>query len=185
MPPEIAALLDAYDAVERDARALVSGLTPAQGVWRLRPEAWSIAECLDHLAVGNRVYVDAMQPVADRGRREGRLRRGPARPGFFGGLFVRSLEPPPAWYSRVPAPRHIRPRPAPPLDDAAGVFFDAHARSRCFVEDVADLDVTGLRFHNPFVRGVWFSLATGMHVTPAHERRHLWQAWNVRRTLTS
>jgi len=27
---------------------------------------------------------------------------------------------------------------------------------------------------------VRFSLATGLHVISAHERRHLWQAWRVR-----
>ena len=26
-----------------------------------------------------------------------------------------------------------------------------------------------------------FSLATGRHVIATHERRHLWQAWRVRR----
>ena len=45
----------------------------------------------------------------------------------------------------------------------------------------ADIDLAGVRFANPFIRGVRFSLATGLHVIAAHERRHLWQAWNVRR----
>jgi hypothetical protein len=40
-------------------------------------------------------------------------------------------------------------------------------------------------FPNPFIRGVRFSLATGLHVLEAHERRHLWQAWNVRRAMSS
>jgi hypothetical protein len=37
-----------------------------------------------------------------------------------------------------------------------------------------------VRFPNPFIRGVRFSLATGLHVIAAHERRHLWQASRVR-----
>jgi hypothetical protein len=28
---------------------------------------------------------------------------------------------------------------------------------------------------------VRFSLATGINVLAAHDRRHVWQAWNVRR----
>ena len=43
---------------------------------------------------------------------------------------------------------------------------------------VAFIDV---RFVNPFVRGIRFSLATGLHVIAAHERRHLLQGWKVRR----
>jgi hypothetical protein len=34
-----------------------------------------------------------------------------------------------------------------------------------------------------FIRGIRFRLATGLHVTAAHDRRHLWQAWNVRNAL--
>jgi hypothetical protein len=33
------------------------------------------------------------------------------------------------------------------------------------------------------VRGIRFSLATGLHVIAAHDRRHLLQAWQVRRAF--
>jgi len=52
-----------------------------------------------------------------------------------------------------------------------------------FLSANADFDLAGVRFPNPFVRGVYFSLATGLHVIAAHERRHLWQAWRVRRAM--
>jgi hypothetical protein len=51
---------------------------------------------------------------------------------------------------------------------------------RVFLRKYCDLDLVGVRFANPFIRGVRFSLATGLHVIAAHERRHLWQAWRVR-----
>jgi hypothetical protein len=38
-------------------------------------------------------------------------------------------------------------------------------------------------FVNPFIRGVRFSLATGLRVIAAHERRHLWRARNVRHVI--
>ena len=38
-----------------------------------------------------------------------------------------------------------------------------------------------VRFPNPFVTGIRFSLATGLHVVPAHDCRHLSQAWRARR----
>jgi hypothetical protein len=52
---------------------------------------------------------------------------------------------------------------------------------RAFLIEYADLDLAAVRFPNPFVRGIRFSLATGLHVITAHQRRHLWQAWRVRR----
>jgi len=176
---DIATLEDAYAANERDARQLSEGLTEADGVWRPAAGSWSIAECLDHLAVGNRVYLASMEPVAARARRNGRLRRRPATPGLVGGWFVRSLEPPGRWKMR--APGKIAPRQSPSLADAAAAFFASHERVVRFLAGYADVDLAGVRFPNPFVRGVHFSLATGLHVLAAHERRHLWQAWNVRR----
>jgi len=180
---DITALDEALAANERDARAIVDGLTEAEGTWRPAPESWSIAHCLDHLAVGGRVYLAAMEPSAAQARAAGRVRRGPARPGLVGGWFAWSLEPPVTRAFKLRAPRKSVPRPAPPLADAASAFFAAHARAERFLRDYADIDLAGVRFPNPFVKGIRFSLATGLHVLAAHERRHLWQAANVRRAI--
>ena len=178
--PDIVALEEAFDAAERDARSLVAGLTEQLGAWRAEPGSWSVAECLDHLATGNRVYLGAMQPAAERALTEGRRRRGPARPGLIGGWFVRTLEPPAKPGLKRKAPRKIQPRVAPPLGDAAGQFLASQDEVRAFLRRYADIDLTSVHFPNPFVRGIRFSLATGLHVIAAHERRHLWQAWRVR-----
>ena len=50
-------------------------------------------------------------------------------------------------------------------------------------QENAAAELARVRFRNPFVRGVRFSLATGLHVIVAHERRHLWQAKRVRDAL--
>jgi hypothetical protein len=119
-----------------------------------------------------------MQPSADRAIAEGRRRRGSAKPGLIGGWFVRSLEPPVK--ARGKAPQSIRPRPAPALADAIDQFLASQEEVRTFLRKYADIDLAGVRFPNPFIRGVRFSLATGLHVIAAHERRHLWQASRVR-----
>jgi hypothetical protein len=178
--PDIKTLEEALDAADRDARALVDGLTEDQGTWRAEPGSWSIAECLDHLATANVVYLRAMQEPAARARERGRQRRGPARPGFVGRWFVGTLEPPVKARFRMKAPRIIRPRAGPSLADAFGRFLASQNDVRAFLRTYADLDLTGVRFPNPFVRGVRFSLATGLHVIAAHDRRHLWQAGRVR-----
>jgi hypothetical protein len=178
---DIQALDEAYAAAARDARALLDGLDEAAGAWSVSPAAWSVAECLDHLAVANRVYLQAMTPSADRARARGRVRRGPATPGIVGRWFVGVLEPPVARTRRVKAPSKIRPRVRPALADASRAFFASVEDVRAALQAHADVDLAGVRFPNPFIPGVRFSLATGFHVMAAHMRRHLWQAWNVRR----
>jgi hypothetical protein len=185
VPADILALEEALNTAERDARALVAGLSEEQGAWRPAPGSWSVAECLDHLAAGNRLYLRAMRPAADRALAQGRRRRGPARPGLIGGWFVRTLDAPVKPRFKMKAPRVIRPRVSPPLADAAGQFLRLQDEVRTFLRAYADIDLAGVHFPNPFVRGVRFSLATGLHVIAAHERRHLWQAWRVRRAAES
>jgi hypothetical protein len=144
-----------------------------------------VAECLDHLAAANRLYLTAMTPCAERALREGRLRRGPAVPGLVGGWFVRYLEPPARPRLKTRAPRAIEPRLSPALDDALAGFLAAHADARSFLAAYAGLDLAGVTFPNPLARALRPSLATGLHVIAAHERRHLWQARNVRRAAES
>jgi hypothetical protein len=183
--PEIDALHAALDATEHDARAVAAGLDEARGTWRAAPGTWSVAECLDHLATANRVYVDAMEGSAARALANGRRRRGPAEPGLIGGWFVASLEPPAKPGRKLRAPRKIQPRSSPALADALAQFLASHERVRAFLRTYADIDLAHVHFPNPFIKGLRFSLATGIHVIPAHERRHLWQAWRVRRAAES
>ena len=178
---DLAAFDAALDAVERDARALVAGASETLGRWQPAPGAWSVAECLDHLATANRVYLRAMEPVSERALADGRVRRGPMRPGLIGGWFARSLEPPPRRLLRTRAPKKIRPRVAPALADAAAQFFASHDQVRTYLQRYAGIDLTSVSFPNPFIPGVRISLASALHVLAAHERRHLWQAWRVRR----
>jgi len=60
-------------------------------------------------------------------------------------------------------------------------FLASQQDVRRFLQAYAGIDLASVRFPNPFITGVRFSLATGLHVIAAHDRRHLWQAWNVRR----
>lgn len=185
LAPDIKDLHDQLYAAECDARTLVADLTEGRGCWHIETGSWSVAQCLDHLATTNRVYLQAMKEPAIRAREQGRFRRSPVAPGLVGRWIVRTLEPPVKAPFKMKAPRSIEPRVAPSLADAFATFAISQDEVRGFLCAYADLDLAGVRFSNPFVRGIRFSLATGLHVITAHERRHLWQAWRVRRAAES
>lgn len=181
LPSEIRDLKDQLDAAERDSRMLAEDLTEEMGSWRAATGSWSVGECIDHLARTNHAYLDAMEEPAIRARELGRLRRGPAVPGLAGRWFAGKVEPPVKALFKLKAPRSIQPIAPPLLADALVSFAASQDRVREFLNSHADLDLAGIRFRNPFVPGIRFSLATGLHILAAHERRHLWQAWRVRR----
>ncbi len=80
----------AYTASRSDAQALIANLTEAQATWRPHPAAWCVAECLDHLALTNRIYLATMQPVAAR-RAPRQQTPPPSRAPRFSRRMVRSL----------------------------------------------------------------------------------------------
>jgi len=176
MLADIESLESQINAIEADAEALVLGIDETAGSWFATPTSWSTAQCLDHLAVSNRVYLAPMQHAAAKARAQGRLRRGPAAPGMIARWFVTQLEPPVKPRTRFKATANILPAAAPLLADACVGFAASHQEVRAFLVENADLDLAGVRFANPIVRGIRFSLASGLNIILAHERRHLWQA---------
>lgn len=183
--PDIENLSDQLDAAERDSRLLVENLSEERGCWSAEAGSWSVAQCLDHLATTNQIYMSAMKEPAIRARAAGRLRRRPALPGFVGQWFATKMEPPVKPLFKMKAPRNIKPGKAPSVADAFARFLASQYEIRGYLRTNADLDLAGIRFPNPLLPGIRFSLATGLHVIAAHERRHLWQAWRVRRAAES
>jgi hypothetical protein len=179
LPDEIQRILDDLEANERRAEALVADLDSESLNWRPDDRSWSTAQCLDHLNVGNRVYLEAIRPALDEARRKGRARRGPVRPGWFERWFVATLEPPPR--RKMSAPKKIVPAFAGEKEALLAEFRRLHAQAAGLLRDSADLDL-GIRFRNPFIPLLRFTVWTGFVVIPTHERRHLWQAEQLRST---
>lgn len=181
LSPDIADLERQLVEAEHDAQALVAGLSEELGTWRAADGSWSVAQCLDHIVKANLQYLAPMFDPAERARERHRMRRGPAKPGLIGRFFVRTLEPPVKKLMRMTAPPSILPHENPALSDAFARFLRTQSETRRVLHDFSDLDLNAVHFRNPFIPGLRFSLATGFHVITAHERRHLWQAWRVRR----
>ena len=55
-----------------------------------------------------------------------------------------------------------------------------HDLVRQLLVDAAEIDANRARFPNPFIPLVRFSVSTGLFVVAAHDRRHLWQAEQVK-----
>lgn len=182
LPPDLQTLADAVDWADAQADALAGRLTDEEFFWA--PDdgrRWSVALCLDHLAVANTVYGAAIREAVDRARAAGWRRTGPAAPGFFGRLFVASLEPPVK--RRTSAPTKIRPRPAASRGQTLDAYHAAHDGIRRLLEDAVAIDVNRATFRNPFIGLVRIKVSTALQVIAAHDRRHLWQAAQVEKEL--
>jgi len=161
-----------------DARAstLARSLTLNQLNWKPSPGAWSVGQCLEHLAVSNEVYGAAIAEALARAP------KGAAQeitPGWFARWFIREYIAPTEKRTRHKAPPKIRPVP----DVDASIlqrFLDTNRQARDLVERAQHVDVNRVRFKNPFVGWIRFTVGTGLEILPQHEQRHLLQAERVR-----
>jgi len=179
LPPDIQQILDEIDNADRAAELLVSSLSDAQFHWQPdEGRRWSIAQCLEHLAAINTLYGGAIRKAVDNARHRGWSRTGPLAPGPFGRWFIRSQEPPVK--HRVRAPGRVRPAAKLSRDDVMRRYRESNEALRHLTRAAATIDANRATYPNPFLKLLRVKVATGLRVLPAHERRHLWQADQVR-----
>jgi len=167
------------DAADQRATAVVHGLTPQQLNWKRSPAEWSVGQCLEHLAIANEVYLGAMS-----GSMEGQRHAVVAEitPGWFGRLFIRVVIEPSPKMRRWRAPRKIKPGPEVP-PSVLNRFHASNRAIREFMQRARHYDINRIRFKNPFIGIVRFTVGTGLEILSRHERRHLLQAERIRDSL--
>ena len=79
LAPEVDALRRQFEQISADADALVTPLTDHQFTWRPASEAWSVAECIEHLNVTARTYLPKLDHAIAHAIRRGRYGDGPFR----------------------------------------------------------------------------------------------------------
>ena len=166
------------EEIKRDAEDLVKGLSEAQFNWRLAPGRWSIGECLEHLNATARLYFPVIAQAINEARMKGWLSKGPFKHGWLGKLLVRSAEPPVKM--KFKAPRSFRPPADQPMAQVYPQFMSAQDRLLDLIRDANGVDLGRPRVPLPASRLIKLTLGQGIGLITAHERRHLWQARQVK-----
>ena len=169
-------LIGELHAADQRASAIAKTLDVTQLNWRARADTWSIGQCLEHLRVTNEVYLGAIA--------EALAEQPPAvvqeiRPAAFGRWFIRNyIEPSPST-KRARAPKKIAPaaRVGPEILEQ---FLRSNDNARKVVGRAGGYDVNRIRFRNPFIPVIRFTVGTGLEILVRHQRRHLLQAEGIR-----
>lgn len=180
MTPELTDLLAQLNAVKADGHAVCAGLTASQFNWRPGAGRWSIAECLVHLNVA----VTATFPAFDRaiadGWARGRTGSGPFRYGWFARMVARSMEPPPRWRMRTMPIFDIPAQQTYSQNDVLPAFVRVRDDLAERVRHAEGLDLRRVRVTSPANRLLRLPLGAYFQFIVAHDRRHVWQARQVR-----
>ena len=183
MNADTQSMLDQIEAIKAEGRAVTAGLTDEQLNWHSAEGSWSILDCLEHLNVSVTKTLPAFDRSIADGREKGQTSNGPFRYGWFARMFARSMEPPPKWRMRAPKMIRVAPattrRSAEVLPEFARVRDQLGERAR----QADGLDLAHVRLTSPVNRLLRVPLGTYFAFILAHDRRHLWQARNVRNRL--
>jgi len=161
---------------DQTAQALVAGLNTERLNWQPMAGSWSVGQCLEHLCIMNETYMPAISAALEA------KPNSPVEqitPGWFGGWFLRNFVEPSPNGRRASAPSKIRPGAKVDLSVIDRFLADNKSCRELIVRARAK-DVNRIRFWNPFVPGLRFTVGTGLEIIVSHEQRHLLQAERVR-----
>jgi hypothetical protein len=178
LPPWTIRVLDELHVTSRWASDLARGLSARQLNWKPAEDLWSVGQCLQHLYVANEVYLPAIAKALN-GRRPDPVQD--ITPGWFGRWFIRTYIEPSPHGKRARAPRKIA--PADEVDLAVvDRFLASNDVARDLAQRASGYNVNRIRFRNPFIPVLYFTVGTGLEIVWRHQRRHLLQAERIRKT---
>jgi len=174
-----AELVSELERQSDQARSLAATLSDGALNWQPNGgKSWSVAQCLDHLAIMNRMYLKALHDAVANNRDQLDPRQAPIRPsGWFMRWFIGTEEPPPKF--KLPAPKKL----APPSKLSGAVVVDFLALQKQladFVQEWGEADLNDLQVNNPLAP-IQLKADTALLLVSYHNRRHLWQAENVKK----
>jgi hypothetical protein len=165
------------------ARDAISGLSASQINWHPVNGSWSIAECIAHLNTTNALYVPALRDSFNESRRQGRLAaEGEPHLGLLERWFANSLEPP--YKLKFKAPKEFAPATLHyEKDELLARWVSLHDQLVNIGEENTDLDWKSTKVLSPASRRIKISALGVFAIVAAHDRRHLWQAEQIRSKL--
>ncbi len=181
--PELEGYQDQLLSIQQDAPGIVAQLTGEQFNWRPAPGKWSIAECFDHLNATARVFLAKIDRSITEAKAKGLTGTGPFAYGLIDRLMIRAMEPPPRFRTR--SPKVVRPAGHTTRDREAVMreFMEWQDRFAARIQEADGLELSRARVQSPFGRWLTYSLGGAFAIALAHERRHVWQAKQVRNDL--
>lgn len=181
--PEIAMLIIEIDANVSHAESITHGLSREQFQWRPEPGRWSIGECFAHLNITNSFALRAIEAGIAKARASGKTGQGPFQYGMVSRKFIASQEPPVK--KKFRAPKAFHPAAETDMDATLAEYRRVSAELKRLTRDADGLHLARAKVKMLALPAVLraivrMPLGAQLLLTTTHDRRHLWQAEQVR-----
>ncbi len=164
-------------AVRDQVAELFQEHSEAKLTWKPSAAGWSIAECVDHLAVTGEAYYGRIGDSVERVKGSAASARG-YRPRWLARLFLRFVSP--EGTKRVKAPKRFQPGAASAAGVSVGTQFVEQQQELIeLIERARDCDLNAGRFGSPVTSLLRFSIGEALQMMVFHQQRHLAQMQRV------
>ncbi|MEZ5353234.1 MAG: DinB family protein [Bryobacteraceae bacterium] len=176
--PEIERLLYQVKVVREDGAGLLDGLSEEQAQWAPAQGQWSMVQCFEHLNVSNEKLLSQFRAAVADARQRGILGDGPFVYGWLGRWFLKLMAPPVK--RRFKAPAAFQPGPRKTLAEVREQWESSHEELDKVIRSANGLDLARVKVTSPAASFLRYSLGVAFWILTAHDRRHIWQARQVR-----
>jgi hypothetical protein len=181
LDPDIAMLVTEIDANLSHAESITKGLSREQFQWRPQPGRWSIGENFAHLNVTNSFALGAIETGIAKGRNK--KGEGPFQYGLIVRKFIASQEPPVK--KKFKAPKVFLPPADIDPDGTVAEYRRISSELKRLTRSADGLHLAHVKIEMPALPPllrvfVKMPLGGQLLLTTTHDRRHLWQAEQVR-----
>jgi hypothetical protein len=178
MNAELQGYGDQLLSVRQDGAGLMAGVTDQQFNWQPGPGRWSMAGCFDHL---NKSAADLFIPMIDRALADARARNlrsnGPFAYPLLERWMTKNNDAPAKM--KFKAPKKFQPAPQLAIEQVRAEFLRWQDELQKRMREADGYDLQRVKQTFPFWPVKW-SLGGLFLMMLAHERRHIWQARQVR-----
>jgi hypothetical protein len=173
--------LQTIGAIEADLGRLTANLTEAQFQAPPRTGGWSIAYCIEHLTLAGNSFLREWEAALGRAAVTGGHGDGAFAYSWLQRRILDFAEPP--YGVKIKAPKPLEPCSRRSMEETVRRFLQMHREFARRVSASRGSDAQRIKVRSPFLSWIRYPLGMSFDLALAHERRHLWQALQVRSEL--
>lgn len=177
LSPQLADLRKQFEACTAQVRQMIASNSEQQLTQQPPTGGWSMLHCIEHLALTNKLY----QPIFDGAFANAKKGSEPYKKDFKGRMLAWMMEPP--YRLKVKTREGLDPLTLGSPQAVLDAFLESQQLIFGWLERANGLALNDVMVASPFNEKVHYNLFSLFHILAAHERRHLWQAEQAKKSI--
>lgn len=145
--------------------------------WKVTNDSWSIAECVDHLYVTNKLYFDEFEKQISQKQINTDCSKTPVKHKFFSKLIIKSVDP--SNLKKVKTFTVFQPVSSIYSNDIFSRYSDQQNEFINLLSSIKDLDLNKYVMSSPANKFIKENFCDVLEIIRLHDKRHFLQAKRI------